>query len=282
MAMDGAAGKTTVKDVTTASFKADVLTASAQAAGAGGFLGALVRPVQAARAGAGEGGRRLQGQGDARQDEHRRAPADRRPARHPVDSGRHRLRPRPARRRLHGRAAGKPGARLHRAHRRPADRRQRRAHHRGRGRRRRTATRRSRGRALRARADRGRDQRQGHRRPGAAACRGRRSRSARGVLAMAAPPAPGKEPDPGHRRRDRGAQSGRAGRDRRRSRAAAAGARRQPRRSSGALRSRRRAQRRGRARPGGRRTADDHQARPRLERRRARASSCCNSSRPGA
>ncbi len=56
------------------------------AAGAGRLLGALVRPVQAARAGARESGRRRERQGDAGQDEHRRPPADRRPTRHPVDS----------------------------------------------------------------------------------------------------------------------------------------------------------------------------------------------------
>ena len=64
-----------------------------------------------------QGGRR---QGEARQDEHRRASADRRPARHPVDPGGDRLPARPAGRRLHGRAAGKPGQGLHRAPRRAA------------------------------------------------------------------------------------------------------------------------------------------------------------------
>ena len=63
-----------------------------QAAGAGRFLGAVVRPLQAARRPVLEkavaGGRR---QGQAGQDEHRRASADRRPARHPVDPGGHRL-----------------------------------------------------------------------------------------------------------------------------------------------------------------------------------------------
>ena len=73
------------------------------------FLGALVRPVQAADADPGEGGAAGQGQGAARQDEHRRPPADRRPARHPVDPRGDRLQERPAARRLHGRAAGKPG-----------------------------------------------------------------------------------------------------------------------------------------------------------------------------
>ncbi len=43
--------------MTTASFRADVLAASPQQAGAGRLLGALVRALQAARAGAGEGGR---------------------------------------------------------------------------------------------------------------------------------------------------------------------------------------------------------------------------------
>ena len=78
-------------------------------AGAGRFLGALVRPVQAAHARPGKGGQGRQGQGQARQDEHRRASGDPRPDGHPVDPGRDRLRQRPAGRRLHGRAAGKPG-----------------------------------------------------------------------------------------------------------------------------------------------------------------------------
>ena len=122
-----------VKEVTTASFRADVLTASHAPAGAGRLLGAVVRAVQAARAGAGEGGRRLGRQGRARQDEHRRASADRRPARHPVDSGRHRLRQGPAGRRIRRRAAGEPDPRLHRAARRAARGRVGRAARRGRG-----------------------------------------------------------------------------------------------------------------------------------------------------
>ena len=84
----------------------------AAAAGAGGFLGAVVRPVQAADAGAGKGGPRGGRQGQAGQDEHRRSPVDRRPARHPVDSGGHRLQERPAGRRLHGRHSRKPDPRI--------------------------------------------------------------------------------------------------------------------------------------------------------------------------
>ena len=84
-------------------------------AGAGRLLGALVRPLQAAHPDPRKGGHGRQGQGQAGQDEHRRASGDPGPDGHPVDPGRDRLRQRPAGRRLHGRAAGKPGHRLPRA-----------------------------------------------------------------------------------------------------------------------------------------------------------------------
>ena len=74
------------------------------AAGAGGFLGALVRSVQATCAGAGAGSRGRGRKGRVGQDEHRRASADRRPAWHPVDSGGDRVRQGPAGRRLRRRA----------------------------------------------------------------------------------------------------------------------------------------------------------------------------------
>ena len=90
-----------------------------EAAGAGRFLGAVVRALQAAHPGHREGRRRRPAARSARQDEHRRAPADPGPARHPVDPGRDRLPARPAGRRLHGRAAREPGQGLHRAPRRP-------------------------------------------------------------------------------------------------------------------------------------------------------------------
>ncbi len=165
-------------------------------AGAGRLLGALVRPLQAARAGAGEGGRQLQGQGDARQDEHRRAPANRRPARHPVDPGGHRLRQRPAGRRFHGRVARKPGARLHRAPRRPADGRRRRDHRRGRKGRRRS------GDAAGAASLYARVLTEDETNPKAIGGLARLHveagdlDQARAVLSMAAPPAPGKDPHP--------------------------------------------------------------------------------------
>ena len=57
----------------------------------------------------GKGRQGRQGQGQAGQDEHRRASGDPGPDGHPVDPGGDRLRQRPAGRRLHGRAAGKPG-----------------------------------------------------------------------------------------------------------------------------------------------------------------------------
>ena len=69
-------------------------------------------PCKQLTPGAGKGGARGQGQGEARQDEHRRASGNPGPDGHPVDPGRDRLRQRPAGRRLHGRAAGKPGDRL--------------------------------------------------------------------------------------------------------------------------------------------------------------------------
>ena len=83
-------------------------------AGADRLLGAMVRPLPAADADHREGGPRRQGQGQAGQDEHRRASGDTGPDGHPVDPGRDRLRQRPARRRFHGRGSGKPGQRLHR------------------------------------------------------------------------------------------------------------------------------------------------------------------------
>jgi hypothetical protein len=65
-------------------------------AGAGGFLGGMVRAMQATGPGAGKGGPRLQGQGEARQDGYRQASRDSRAARYPVDSRGVRLRQRPA------------------------------------------------------------------------------------------------------------------------------------------------------------------------------------------
>ena len=59
----------------------------AQAAGDRRFLGALVRPLQAAGPGAGEGGAAGQRQGPHGEDQCRREPAARRPDAHPVDPG---------------------------------------------------------------------------------------------------------------------------------------------------------------------------------------------------
>ena len=111
-------------------------------AGAGRFLGAMVRTLQAAHADPGKSRPRRQGQGEACQDGYRQASGNSRPDGHPVDPGRDRLRERPARRRLHGRAAGRPGDGLPRA---PAEGSHRRrgkgsAESRGRGARRRTTS----------------------------------------------------------------------------------------------------------------------------------------------
>ena len=92
-------------------------------AGAGRFLGALVRSLQAARAGAGEGGRRLKGKVTLVKmniDDHPQIAGQLGIQSIP---GRHRVRQGPAGRRLRRRAAGKPDARLHRAAGRPARRR---------------------------------------------------------------------------------------------------------------------------------------------------------------
>ena len=62
-------------------------------AGAGGFLGAVVRPLQAAHACPGKSREGGQGQGQARQDEHRRASGHPRPDGHPVDPGGDRILP---------------------------------------------------------------------------------------------------------------------------------------------------------------------------------------------
>ena len=83
------------------------------AAGVDRLLGAMVRPVPPAHADSGEGGPRRKGQGQAGEDEHRRASGYPGPDGYPVDPGRDRLRQRPARRRFHGRGAGEPGQRFH-------------------------------------------------------------------------------------------------------------------------------------------------------------------------
>ena len=101
----------------------DVIEESKQPAGAGGFLGALVRALQAAHADPGKGGEVGQGQGQARQDGHRQESGNSRPDGHPVDPGGDRLLQRPAGRRFHGRAAREPGHGVPRARDQGQDRR---------------------------------------------------------------------------------------------------------------------------------------------------------------
>ena len=75
------------RTVDTQNFVADVIEASRESSGDRRLLGALVRPLQAAGPGAGEGGAPGQWQGPHGQDQHRREPAARRPDAHPVDPG---------------------------------------------------------------------------------------------------------------------------------------------------------------------------------------------------
>ena len=103
-----------IKDTTTQTLRAGRDRGVQAPAGADRLLGTVVRPLQAADPDPGKGGPRRQGQGQARQDEHRRAPADPGPNGHPVDPRRDRIFRRPAGGRFHGRGSRKPGDRLHR------------------------------------------------------------------------------------------------------------------------------------------------------------------------
>ena len=109
-----------VKDVTTANFMAEVVDASFEHAGHRRFLGAVVRPVQAAGPDPRKGGARGQRRGAHGQAQHRREPRDRAADAHPVDPGGLCLQGRPPGRRLCRRGAGKPGQAV-----RPAARRRR-------------------------------------------------------------------------------------------------------------------------------------------------------------
>ena len=91
----------------------------ARGAGAGRFLGAVVRPLPAAHPRPGKGGARGEGRGQAGQAQYRRASADPGADGRAVDPRGVCLQRRPARRRLHGRAARSARQGLHRA----ADRR---------------------------------------------------------------------------------------------------------------------------------------------------------------
>ena len=240
----------------------------------------MVRPLPPAHADPRKGGPRRQGQGQAGQDEHRRASGDPGPDGHPVDPGGDRLRQRPARRRLHGRGAGEPGHRLHQQ----ADRGHaaRRAQHRGNSE------------GGRSRAGRGRSGRRG-----ADLCRGAGGRCHQYRRACG----PGEmlrghrrdragQADAGHgagiqaqRCRGQGraglARSRRAGQVGRSGHRAGTESRRKSARSSGAIRSGDRAQRRRQARGGNASSCSKSSSATANGTRTARASNWCSSSRRG-
>ena len=101
-------GAALVKDVTHGRLHGRGRRRLVRAAGHRRFLGAVVRPVQAARAAPRKGRARRQRRGAHGQAQHRREPRDRAADAHPVDPGGLCLQGRPAGRRLRRRGAGKP------------------------------------------------------------------------------------------------------------------------------------------------------------------------------